>query len=860
MKRFFASLSLRIWLPFAISLALGMSFLGYYYPKQQAKLFRESTEKNLDEISKILALSISLSLDYQSFEALSNSINMATAMSDFEFVALIQKDSITSVESVFASNPQKIDPNVIFNLDSTKFISRKHPIKTELIDGYILIASSRFKLEQKVSELNNPVYLALGVVLFFSLFAFFLFAQHLSRPVAHLTSVANQLKSGNFSISIEKGSNATEVSDLNLALFQLRDALVEARQRNEDFNRKLEDEIISRTKDLENTKLRLLEAQEVAELGNFEIDLDSGNWSASEKVYQIFQIPAEFPLINNSWAKFFEQGNSDIALKLFTNSLNESLYFQQDFLIHPDENPKLERWISISGKAVADIPGSSHVIRGTIQDITKRKLIENEVRKLSLVAKKTSNCVIITDVNYVINWVNESTLKLTGYSWEEIIGQTPSMFQFEKTSIETKNIIRSKLNDLQEVNVKILNRSKSGVEYWLDINIVPLFDDEEQHIGFMAVEIDITERVNFEQSIRDSEENYRIILENSSELIHTIDSDGKLIWANRSWKEKLGVSDKNIEGFSLVDFLDKDTFEEFKSVMPRLNNGEIITDLDCVFLSTNGSSLSLQGRAIPYYKDQKIVGSQAYLHDITLIKKAELDLKNLLELTQNQNNRLRNFTHIVSHNLRSHSSNLIGLIKLLSIEWPSFKENVYFSNLESAVNNLMDVIQNLSEVANIQTDDQKKYVEIDIHNTVKKVISSIYGLAQNAGVDIRFESQDSLSVIGDNAYLESVVLNLLTNAIKYKSDKRKPFVEIKITQEGDFVCLKFIDNGLGIDLERQGRKIFGMYKTFHKHPDARGVGLFLTKNQVEAMGGKIEVESKVDEGTVFTLFLRSENE
>jgi signal transduction histidine kinase len=247
------------------------------------------------------------------------------------------------------------------------------------------------------------------------------------------------------------------------------------------------------------------------------------------------------------------------------------------------------------------------------------------------------------------------------------------------------------------------------------------------------------------------------------------------------------------------------------------------------------------------------------LHDITLIKKAELDLKNLLVLTQNQNNRLRNFTHIVSHNLRSHSSNLSGLINLLSVEWPSFKENIYFSNLESASKNLMDVIENLSEIANIQTDDQKKYIEIDINNSIKKVISSIYGIAHSAGVDIRFEPQDTLTVIGDHTYLDSVILNLLTNAIKYKSDKRASFVQITITQEGEFVCLKVSDNGLGIDLERQGRKIFGMYKTFHKHPDARGVGLFLTKNQVEAMGGKIEVESKVDEGTVFKLLLRSKN-
>ncbi len=861
MKRFFASLSIRIWLPFAISLVLGITFLGYYYPKKQGEIFRENTENNLDEISKIIALSTSLSLDYQNFEALSNSINMATNMRDFEFVALIQKDSVTSVETIFASNPQKIDSNVIFNLDSTKYIWRKYPIKNELINGYILITASRFKLEQRVTELNKPVYFALVAVLFFSLFAFFLFAKYLSRPVAHLTFVANQLRSGNYSISIENGSNATEISDLNKALFKLRDALIEARERNENFNRELEDEIRLRTNDLENTRLRLLEAQEVAELGNFEIDLDSGNWYSSEKASKILNIPAEFSYSNNSWTKLFDQGNLDTVQKLFTNSLDGSVSFQQDFLINSnsDNNPNLERWISISGKAFENITSSSSIIRGTIQDITKRKLIENEVRKLSLVAEKTSNCVIITDVNYVINWVNESTLKLSGYSRDEIIGRTPSMFQFEKTSVQTKNLIRNKLNDLQEVKTQILNRSKSGVEYWLDINIVPLFNEEEVHIGFMAVEIDITERVNYEESIRKSEENYRIILENSSELIHTIDIEGKLIWANRSWKEKLGVSEKNVEGLNLVDFLDKESLNKFMSLTPRLNNGEIITDLECVFISTKGSSLSLQGRAIPYYKDQKIIGSQAYLHDITLIKKAEMDLKNLLELTQNQNKRLRNFTHIVSHNLRSHSSNLSGLINLLSIELPSFKENIYYSNFESASNNLMDVIQNLSEIANIQTDDLKKYVEIDIFYTVKKVISSIYGIAHSAGVDIRFDSQNSLTVIGDHAYLDSVVLNLLTNAIKYKSDKRDSFVEIKITQERDFVCLKVIDNGLGIDLDRQGGKIFGMYKTFHKHPDARGVGLFLTKNQVEAMGGKIEVESKVDEGTIFKLFLRSKN-
>jgi PAS domain S-box-containing protein len=545
---------------------------------------------------------------------------------------------------------------------------------------------------------------------------------------------------------------------------------------------------------------------------------------------------------------------------LFNDSIKNGTSFQQDLRITPENNPLFERWISISGKAIRDASANIHIIRGTIQDITKRKRIENEVRRLSLVAEKTSNCVIITDTSRKIIWVNESTLRLTEYSRAEIIGQTPSMFQFEKTSEESKAFIRKRLDALQELKVEVLNRTKSGKEYWLDINIVPLFDDENVHIGFMAVESDITERVKFEQEIKESEENFRTILENSSEMIHTIDNEGKLIWANRSWREKLGVKNIDVQGLDLVQFLDEKTLEEFQRVIPSLIRGEIVTDLDCVFLSTDGAALNLQGRAIPVYKDNVIVGSQAYLHDITSIRKAENDMRQLLELTQHQNERLRNFTHIVSHNLRSHSSNLSGLITLLSIEWPDFKDNVYFANFHTAVNNLTDVIYNLSEVALIQTEDDKQFSAVDLNVVVEHAIASVYGLAETAGVEIRFSKSDSRFVKGDRAYLDSIVLNLLTNSIKYRAEGRRSIVEISVTQADEFVRLDVRDNGLGIDLERQGRKMFGMYKTFHKHPDARGVGLFLTKNQVEAMGGRIEVQSAVDEGTVFSVFLPSQTQ
>ncbi|MCC5940290.1 MAG: HAMP domain-containing histidine kinase, partial [Balneolaceae bacterium] len=108
---------------------------------------------------------------------------------------------------------------------------------------------------------------------------------------------------------------------------------------------------------------------------------------------------------------------------------------------------------------------------------------------------------------------------------------------------------------------------------------------------------------------------------------------------------------------------------------------------------------------------------------------------------------------------------------------------------------------------------------------------------------------------GVESYLESILMNVLTNGIKYCSDERESHVIFYIEKEQNYLVLCVKDNGLGIDLEKNRDKIFGMYKTFHEHPDSRGIGLFITKNQIEAMGGKIDVESEVGKGSIFKIYL-----
>jgi len=106
------------------------------------------------------------------------------------------------------------------------------------------------------------------------------------------------------------------------------------------------------------------------------------------------------------------------------------------------------------------------------------------------------------------------------------------------------------------------------------------------------------------------------------------------------------------------------------------------------------------------------------------------------------------------------------------------------------------------------------------------------------------------------AYLESILLNLVTNAIKYSDEKKEIKISFDVSDVDDYLILHVSDNGVGIDMERYGGSIFGLYKTFHGHEDSRGVGLYITKNQIETMGGKIEVESKPNVGTTFKVYFK----
>ncbi|HET7179101.1 MAG TPA: ATP-binding protein, partial [Chryseosolibacter sp.] len=135
----------------------------------------------------------------------------------------------------------------------------------------------------------------------------------------------------------------------------------------------------------------------------------------------------------------------------------------------------------------------------------------------------------------------------------------------------------------------------------------------------------------------------------------------------------------------------------------------------------------------------------------------------------------------------------------------------------------------------------KRILEKEIEDTQTKIINN-------------FTEADKVYAIAP--YVESILYNLISNSIKYRDPERAPLIAIKTTHEKEFVCLAVMDNGLGIDLRKYQQSIFNLYKRFHLHVEGKGLGLYLVKTQIEALGGRVEITSQPNEGTTFHVYFK----
>ena len=606
----------------------------------------------------------------------------------------------------------------------------------------------------------------------------------------------------------------------------------------------------------------LKKSQRVANIGGWELDLIHNGIYWSQITREIHQVNDGFIPNLEDALTFYKEGYSrDTISRLVSEGIAYGKSWDTELQIITAKNKVL--WVRAIGEPEM-VHGKCVRIIGTFQDIDRRKRAEIQYNKISdrlaLATDKAGIGIweydikknqLLWDANtYRLYGIQESDFKGVYEAWQSCVLQEDR----KRLSGETKDAIEGKKDYDTTFRVKWPN----GDIRWIKDEATVVRDNKGEAVKMIGINVDITELKHAQLQLETSEESLQGAFENSSVGMALVALDGTFIKVNQSLCESFGYSNKELLQLTFQDITHLDDLQIGLSLLEEVVQGKRSTyQIEKRYFDKNHQEVHtlLTVTAVKKF-DGTISHYICQIVDITERIKAENKLKNLLQLTTNQNSSLLNFAHIVTHNLRSNAANLTMICKfLLDDELTEEEQHEMISMLSRASDGLNETIAHLNEIVQVNLETGKKLKEITIGKTVDKVLEDVNALILENNIKVSIDIPSDIKIKGVSAYMESIVLNLTTNAIKYRDPEKEPTLTIQSYAEDEFIVLSVEDNGKGIDMERYGEKIFGMYKTFHGNKDARGIGLFITKNQIESMGGTIELESAVGVGTKFKIKL-----
>ena len=503
-----------------------------------------------------------------------------------------------------------------------------------------------------------------------------------------------------------------------------------------------------------------------------------------------------------------------------------------------------------------DSKGRVIQIVGIAQDITSRKEVLNQLNASEATYRElfeaVGDAIYLQTINGHLLDVNRAGSEIYGYEKREMIGKTPEWLAAEGLNdmVQIKQAMANALSGVPQ-SFEFWGKRKDGGKFLQEIRL-----SKGNHFGkeiLIATGRDITERRNAEEALKESEQRFRTLQEASFGGIG-LHEFGKILDCNEGLSNLTGYTYEELIGFNGLDLIAPEwrafVFDKIKSGYDKTYDVEgIKKDGTRFFLEIRGKNMPFEGRTIRVTE----------FRDITERKRAEEQIieqnVRLLAVTEElkrKNNQLEEFTQIVSHNLRSPVGNIVTLLNFLEGAVSESEKTEYFNLLKEASNVTLTMLNDVNEVLKIKQNKNIEKQDLQFQTVLEQVRTMLNAKITQRGAIIRTNFDDAPTIHFPAIYLESILLNLLDNALKYSHPDRTPEISFRtyFNERGNLV-LEVKDNGLGINLPRYGHHMFKLRKTFHRHPESRGIGLFMIKNQIEAMGGEISIESMENVGSTF---------
>ncbi len=538
-----------------------------------------------------------------------------------------------------------------------------------------------------------------------------------------------------------------------------------------------------------------------------------------------------------------------------------------------------------------------------------------EMEKLSNVASRTNNMVVICDPSGHVEWVNDAFIRVTGYTLEEVVGKKPGhILQGPNSDPVAIDYMRRNVSSGKGFTCEIINYSKSGESYWVSVEAQPVYDDQNQLINYIAIETDITEKKKASEQLKSyaeelTQSNIELYLQESRlrsllkiATSHNIESGNELKIAVEQGAATLdmpiGILSKVEE--SVIEIVE--IHEPGRGLASGLTCAlesslcQSVIESNNVVSSVNFEDFlgdmpnwmaSFEPRAYigtPVYVDGKIFGTLSFLTDDKRAEfsDSETDFVNLLaqwigatldrQLSRNSlvsyakdlersNKELADFAHIASHDLQEPLRKIQTFGSRLESKYASSLEGRgvdYLQRMQNAANRMQILVQELLSYSSVTT-RAKPFEETNLQQILDEVLLDLEVRVEQ--VDALIDIRPLATIDADAIQVRQLFQNFIGNALKFTVPDRRPHIIIEGTHfvsenNEEMYEIRIADNGIGFD-EKFEKKIFGIFQQLHAQDgyEGTGVGLAICKKIIDRHSGQIIVQSKPNVGTTFMIQL-----
>lgn len=560
----------------------------------------------------------------------------------------------------------------------------------------------------------------------------------------------------------------------------------------------------------------------------------------------------------HSFAKFLVEEDIPVALHEFNTAIrNPGKPVTSNFRIKHKEGRTI--WMESTLVNMLNLSEVQSVIVN-MRDITSKKEAEEKLQGSEefyrALITNSSDVVQLQDEEGIIKYESPSVKNVLGYQPIDMIGRRTADFIHPEDLSQAGELIQKVITgELGELLTQLRVLHKDGHYIWVEARVMNMLHNPPVKAIVINYR-DITGQKLAVAALEKSEANLLTIFNNTDVGYILLDDKLTIVAFNPRIHELLSLTygQKMTLGDNFISYFENKTYPSAKQMMRRVQAGEN-TRFETSRSLPDGSQKWFNVRINRILNNEnQTLGLCIAIADITASKQAEFESEKMTFDLLQRNKDLEQFGYIVSHNLRAPVANLLGIANIIGDpKLSNVEKETLFAGITHSLKKLDTIINDLNAVLQIRRGLSEKKETVYFQELIHDIRGSIQSLIVNEQVEIRTDFSAIDKILTLKSYLHSILYNLLTNSIKYRKPEVTPIIEIKSECNEHQIILLYKDNGLGIDLETYGNYVFGLYKRFHLHKEGKGMGLFMVKSQVEALGGKISIRSEVDKGTEFKI-------